>query len=123
MQPWEQAPRSVAHGILDDETYDWAAVVEAMLATGGDAVVVGEQTLVHANELAHDTTGIPADHTGTSGLAGLLALREAGAVRDDERVAVLFTGVDRAHQQATEGRTHEELLGAGHPLAQGLRAR
>ena len=123
MQPWEQVPRSVAHGILDDETYDWAAVVEAMLATGGDAVVVGEQTLVHANELAHDSTGIPADHTGTSGLAGLLALREAGAVRDDERVAVLFTGIDRAHQQATEGRTHEELLGAGHPLAQGLRAR
>ena len=35
MWPWEEEPRSVAHGILDDETYDWLAVVEGMLATGG----------------------------------------------------------------------------------------
>src|SRR5262249_7675697 len=35
MQPWEAAPHSVATGILDDETYDWRAVVEGMLMTGG----------------------------------------------------------------------------------------
>jgi len=23
MRPWETMPQSVAHGILDDETYDW----------------------------------------------------------------------------------------------------
>ena len=27
MWPWETEPHSVAHGILDDETYDWLAVV------------------------------------------------------------------------------------------------
>ncbi|MGH2671642.1 MAG: PLP-dependent lyase/thiolase, partial [Actinomycetota bacterium] len=32
MWPWEDEPRSVAEGILDDETYDWAAVVGGMLA-------------------------------------------------------------------------------------------
>ncbi|HEY6960265.1 MAG TPA: pyridoxal-phosphate dependent enzyme [Gaiellaceae bacterium] len=109
MWPWETPPQSVAHGILDDETYDWAAVCEAMLATGGDALVVDEETLRSANALARRETGIPVDPTGSSGLAGLVALREAGAIGDDERVAVLFTGVDRTLATPTEGRIHEEL--------------
>ena len=104
MWPWEEEPHSVAHGILDDETYDWAAVVEAMLATGGTPIVVGERTLRRANELAHAATGIDVDPTGSSGLAGLVALRESGAVGDDERVAVLFTGVDRSHTSEAEER-------------------
>jgi threonine synthase len=110
----------VAHGILDDETYDWAAVCEALSATGGDAVVVDEEMLRSANALGRNETGIPADPTGTSGLAGLLALREAGAVGGDERVAVLFTGVDRTLHSPTEGRIHEEFPGTRHPVAQGL---
>ncbi len=96
MRPWETEPRSVASGILDDETYDWLAVVEGMLATGGAPVVVDERTLSDANELAREATGIDVDHTGSSGLAGLLALRAAGAVRADECVGVLFTGVARS---------------------------
>ncbi|MDH5242489.1 MAG: pyridoxal-phosphate dependent enzyme [Chloroflexota bacterium] len=92
MWPWESEPRSAAHGILDDETYDWLAVVEAMLATGGRALVVEESELLAANELAIRTTGTTADVTGTAGLAGLLHLRRLGAIRSDERVAVLFTG-------------------------------
>ena len=39
-------------------------------------------------------------------------------VADDERVAVLFTGVIR--QQPTEGNRDEELSRARHPVAQGL---
>ncbi|HCP61206.1 MAG TPA: hypothetical protein DIU14_01865, partial [Actinobacteria bacterium] len=31
MWAWEDEPESVAHGILDDETYDWMAVVTGML--------------------------------------------------------------------------------------------
>ncbi len=119
MWPWEEEPRSVAHGILDDETYDWLAVVEGMLATGGRPVVVDEATLVRANELAGHATGIAVDHTGSAGLAGLLALREAGEIADDERVAVLFTGVVRT---APDGRSNhdEELPRTRHPVAQGL---
>jgi threonine synthase len=121
MWPWEEEPRSVAHGILDDETYDWLAVVEGMLATGGDALVVDEQALEGANDLARETTGIDVDHTGSSGLAGLLALRATGDVGDDERVVVLFTGVVRA--APTERRERdEELSRARHPVAEGLRA-
>jgi threonine synthase len=95
MWPWEEEPRSVAHGILDDETYDWLAVVEGMLRSGGSPVVVGEDVLVQANRLAVSTTGIDVDPTGSSGLAGLLALRDRGDVGDHERVGVLFSGVRR----------------------------
>jgi threonine synthase len=95
MWPWEETPRSVATGILDDETYDWAATVEVMLRTGGHAEVVSEERLRAANALGFETTGIPADHTGTAGLAGLLSLRDRRLVGDGDRVVVLFTGVRR----------------------------
>ncbi len=116
MWPWEQEPHSVAHGILDDETYDWVAVVEQMLATGGAPVVVGEQALVEANALGREATGIAADATGTAGLAGLVAQRESDQIGDDERVAVLFTGIDRTTSEP-EGASHAKLRRAGHPLA------
>ncbi len=120
MWPWETTPHSVAHGILDDETYDWAAVIEAMLTTGGRPVVAGEELLGAANALARESTGIPVDPTGSSGLAGLLVLRDEGIVGDDERVAVLFTGVDRSSANDARRRSHEEFSGTRHPVAQGL---
>jgi hypothetical protein len=97
MWTWEREPRSIARGILDDETYDWAAVVEGLLHTGGWPIVVSDAALEEANDLAVRTTGIPVDHTGSAGLAGLLGLRRAapGSVRPDERVAVIFSGARR----------------------------
>ncbi|HVM55951.1 MAG TPA: pyridoxal-phosphate dependent enzyme [Gaiellaceae bacterium] len=120
MWPWEQEPHSIAHGILDDETYDWVAVVEGMRDTGGIPVVVDEPTLACANELGRATTGIDVDPTGSSGLAGLLALRERGEVGDDEHIAVLFTGVSRTHHDETKETTDAELSGSRHPVAEGL---
>lgn len=116
MWPWEPAPHSVAGGILDDETYDWLAVVEGMLLTGGRAVIAPEATLAEAHELARAATGIDVDPTGASGLAGLLALRAADQVSDDERVAVLFTGITRTHTHRKESRD-EELPRARHLVA------
>jgi len=95
MWPWEEEPRSIAHGILDDETYDWRAVVAGMIATGGHPIVVGEDLVKEANELAVESTGIDVDHTGSAGLAGLMALHRQGLVDEDERIAVLFTGIRR----------------------------
>jgi threonine synthase len=85
MWPWETTPSSVASGIVDDETYDWAAIVRGMLASGGEPVVVSEERLIEANRLAGD--GVSA--TGSAGLAGVLA-RPGG-----EATAVLFTGCRR----------------------------
>jgi threonine synthase len=96
MWPWERQPRSVATGILDDETYDWAAVVAGMLATGGEPVLVSEETLHEANDLARGTTGIDVDHTGSSGLAGLLERSRREGLDASERVAVIFTGARRS---------------------------
>jgi hypothetical protein len=56
-------------------------------------VVALEEHVLAANEIGCRTTGIDASHTGTSGLAGLLAIRERVAA--DERVAVIFSGVRR----------------------------
>jgi threonine synthase len=103
MQPWPEAPKSVASGILDDETYDWRAVVEGMLATGGRPLVVAEETLIEASRLAMSRTGIAVDETGSSGLAGLLEMRHSGSIGDHERVAVLFTGHRRELPSAPGG--------------------
>ncbi|HEV2722441.1 MAG TPA: pyridoxal-phosphate dependent enzyme [Thermoanaerobaculia bacterium] len=89
MWPWETEPRSVAEGILDDETYDWAAVVQGMLATGGKAIVVPEEQLIEANRAAR-AAGYEASETGSAGYAGVLARPSK------ESTVVLFTGCRRA---------------------------
>jgi threonine synthase len=94
MWPWEAVPHSLAHGILDDETYDWWAIAAGMRATGGAPVVVGEEAVARARELvaahARSHAGVAASATGTAGMAGLLAAPAPG-----EAVAVLLTGVER----------------------------
>jgi threonine dehydratase len=93
MTPWSSTPQSFADGILDDETYDWVPVCRAMRASGGSPVVASERHVRDAYELAHRTTDIDVSPTGASGLAGLLAARDR--VANDERVAVVFSGIRR----------------------------
>jgi threonine synthase len=95
MWPWETEPHSIATGILDDETYDWLAIVRGTSASRGWPVVVDESTLLEANDIARATTGIDVDPTGSAGLAGLLELRRHGRVDAGETVAVIFTGIRR----------------------------
>jgi threonine synthase len=95
MWPWEDEPKSVAHGILDDETYDWLAIVRAMLESGGWPIVVDEARLLEANALGREATAIDVDETGTAGLAGALELARTGALGHDEAIAVVFSGVRR----------------------------
>jgi threonine dehydratase len=93
MWPWEGELTSLADGILDDETYDWVAVCNAMSDSGGSPVVASEQLVVEAYALAHRTTDIDVSPTGSAGLAGVLAMRDS--IADDERVVVVFSGVRR----------------------------
>ena len=90
MRPWADEPASAATGILDDETYDWLGVVDAIAKSGGTAVIASEEDVLTAHDLAARVTAIPVDHTGSAGLAGLRALRPQ--VGDSECVIVLFTG-------------------------------
>jgi len=94
MWPWEQVPVSIADGILDDETYDWIAVCNAMSDSGGSPVVAAEQHIIEAYALAHAVTDIDVSPTGSAGLAGLLSIR--GEVANDETVAVVFSGIRRS---------------------------
>ena len=98
MRVWEEEPVSYASGILDDVTYDWVDIIEAMLASGGWPLVASEDDFARAHRLAHRHTGIEVCPTGASGVGGLLALTAASdgsgtaGVSPGERVAVLFTG-------------------------------
>ena len=94
MWSWEAEPRSRASGILDDETYDWLAIVRGMLTTGGWPVVATESNILEAY-CEGRAAGIVACATGTAGLAGAMTLAQAGLLAAEERVAVIFTGVDR----------------------------
>jgi len=97
MWPWDD-PGSAATGILDDVAYDWRAVVADMLlgTTPGGPVVATEADVVEAHRLVRAHTSVPADPTGTAGVAGLLAARRDGCVDADEEVVVLLTGVERS---------------------------
>ena len=90
MWPWEDLRASVAHGILDDETYDWLEIVAAMRRDGGQPVVVDEAMLERARHEGGQLTGISVSATGTAGLAGLVATAPVSG-----QVAVVFSGVDR----------------------------
>lgn len=94
MWPWENPTDSLADGILDDETYDWVQVCNAMSESGGSPVVASEQDVTNAYAMAHRMTSINVSPTGTAGLAGLLAMRDQ--IADDERIVVVFSGVRRS---------------------------
>ncbi len=90
MWAWETTPSSLAHGILDDETYDWWAIAEGMRASGGSTVVVDEAQIAAAHNAGRTHTDIHASATGTAGLAGVIARPEAG-----RQIAVIFSGAER----------------------------
>lgn len=94
MWPWESEPTSAASGILDDETYDWLAVVRGMLLTGGWPVIAPESNILEA-WCEGRGAGALVSATGAAGLAGAMTLGEAGLLSPQDHLAVLFTGVDR----------------------------
>jgi threonine synthase len=97
MWPWDgPAPHSLAHGILDDVTYDWYPLLRAVLRSGGRAEVLREEAIHDAYRLAHRHTGIRVCPTGAAGLAGLIQLTESGVVGRSESAGVFFTGFDRS---------------------------
>ncbi len=95
MWNWEEEPASIAHGILDDITYDWFKLAQGMFKTGGIPVVVDENELLDANKTARDLTDINVDPTGSSGFCGLLHLLGLKIIPETDNTAVLFTGVKR----------------------------
>ncbi|MCO4762036.1 MAG: pyridoxal-phosphate dependent enzyme [Myxococcales bacterium] len=96
MAPWPTTPHSVAHGILDDETYDGRRLVAAMLASGGWPVVASEDALTAAVDALNPPHPVTA--TGAAGFAGLLQVGQHADAAQlvGKRHAVLLTGIVRA---------------------------
>ena len=92
MQPWPN-PASLADGIIDDETYDWIAVMSAMEASGGSPIVASESAILLAHELAVGAK-FDVSATGSAGLAGVLTI--ADELGPDDHVAVVMSGVARS---------------------------
>jgi threonine synthase len=91
MTPWPD-PHSLADGILDDETYDWLGVFDAIGSSGDAPIVAAEADIVAAHELAR-SAGFDVSPTGSAGLAGLLAIVDT--IGPTERVALVMSGVAR----------------------------
>jgi len=98
MEPWD-SPHSVAYGILDDETYDWVALCDAMAKTGGQAVSVSDPQICSAKSVAEFGLGVGVCHTGSAGLAALLA--DQGALASPTPNLVILSGLDRQKAAAT----------------------
>lgn len=95
MWPWEEQAPSIATGILDDEAYDWWAVVRGLIESGGFPIVVDEKELREAHSLARRNTRVNVSATGAAGLAGALQLARAGtSTMAGETIAIIFTGAD-----------------------------
>lgn len=95
MWPWDN-PKSVAHGILDDETYDWVALCDGMQRTGGGPLSVHDEAIVEAHSYAKESLGVTTCHTGAAGLAALMLRHQAtpppaGSAPD----VVILSGLDR----------------------------
>ena len=95
MSAWESVGMSSASGILDDVTYDWLPIIEALVQSDGWPVTVDEQDVVEAHRLVHTHTTIDADATGTSGLAGMLRDIRCRRVNREHQFVALITGVTR----------------------------
>lgn len=85
-------PKSVAFGILDDETYDWVELSRGMQDSNGGTLVVNDKTIEEANEYIKTKHQVNACHTGSVGLAGLMTKPNA----TDKPSIVVFSGVDRS---------------------------
>lgn len=103
MWAWDN-PHSIAHGILDDETYEWVALCDAMARTRGGPITVAEEAIVAAHAYARDQLGVTVCHTGAAGLAALMEKRAAQpAVADAPPDLVVLSGLDRSVGSPAQG--------------------
>jgi threonine synthase len=94
MQVWPD-PQGAAHGILDDETYDWQKVCEGMLRTGGVAHTIPDARIMEAWTSARAASAVDMCHTGAAGYAGVLHMRSLPEAAPREPTLVIFSGKQR----------------------------
>jgi len=93
MYPWED-PHSVAHGVLDDESYDWAHICDGMMETAGSASLVTDVTILQARADGKTASEVTMCHKGSVGFTGVQHMRMMGTAAK-EPVLVVFSGLSR----------------------------
>jgi threonine synthase len=89
--PWP-SPHSVAEGLCDPLPWDGDLALAAVRESGGSALAVDDDAILHAQQLLAKFEGIFAEPTGVTGLAGLIKELESGVQDPKETILVEATG-------------------------------
>jgi len=89
--PWPD-PQTVAAGLRVPAPLGDRLMLRALRESHGGAVAVSDEALQTAAAELQTTEGIDASPEGGAALAGVLALKERGLVRGEERVVLFNTG-------------------------------
>jgi DNA-binding transcriptional ArsR family regulator len=109
------APSSFARDIAIESPSMGAEAVEAIRATGGDAVAVTENEILDSVKLLARNEGIFAEPASASTIAGLRRLVDSGVVSRSDTVVTLITGIGlkdpvMARKIATKNRVARNMI-------------
>jgi threonine synthase len=90
-EPWPD-PWTVASGLRVPAPLGGALMLRAIRDTGGGAVAVPDDDLVERARAVSSWEGVDMSPEGGATVAAAAALRESGAIREDQRVILFNTG-------------------------------
>ncbi len=102
-------PDTLADSISVGQPRDPVKALAAVRDTDGQFVAVSDDAILDAGHLLGRQAGIFAEPAAATALAGVLAMKERGDIKGDDRVAVLVTGNGLKDPQTTARGTAEPL--------------
>ena len=93
---WEEIRPKEADTIADSicvgHPRDWVKALRAVRTTGGRYIGVSDEEILAAQRRMARATGVFGEPAGVTALAGVIKMKEAGALDPDERIVALVTG-------------------------------
>ncbi|MDX1671941.1 MAG: threonine synthase [Balneolaceae bacterium] len=106
-ESWENA-ETVASGLRVPGAIGDFIILKILRESGGDAVAVSDESLLHYSRKMSEYTGIFPAPEGGATLAALMELRDNDWIDDDEKIVLLNTGSGFKYLEALQG-VDEEL--------------
>lgn len=85
-------PDTLADSIAVGAPRNWAKALRAVRNTGGDMVTCTDEEILDAMRELARKTGVFGEPAGVTGFAGFRKMAKSGALKEDERIAVVVTG-------------------------------